>query len=102
MSTTPLSLLDRLKRAKPNAEGWHRLQEIYLPLIRGWLAYVPGLREDDDLTQEVPVLSRELPSFERRRDGAFRAWLRQLVRHRILSWSRARRDRPHFGLGGEA
>ncbi len=39
---TSVSLLDRLKVARPDASDWHRLQGIYLPLIRRWLARVPG------------------------------------------------------------
>src|SRR5580704_1456749 len=67
MNTTSLGLLDRLKNAKPDVAEWHRLQDIYLPLIRFWLGRVPGLHDEaDDLAQEVlVVLFRELPSFER-------------------------------------
>jgi hypothetical protein len=33
MNPTSLSLLDRLKVARPDASDWNRLQGIYLPLI---------------------------------------------------------------------
>src|SRR5688572_12396693 len=81
MNTTSLSLLDRLKNAGEDASDWRRLQDLYLPLIRLWLSRVPGVRDEaDDLAQEVlVVLVRELPSFERQRDGAFRAWLRKVT-----------------------
>lgn len=104
MSLTPLSLLERLKRAKPDASDWQRLQEIYPPLIRSWLARVPGLGDEaDDLTQEVlVVLFRELPKFERRRDGAFRAWIRQITVNRIRAFRKARHRQPLAGLGPEA
>jgi RNA polymerase sigma-70 factor, ECF subfamily len=104
MNTTSLGLLERLKHAKPDASDWHRLQAIYLPLIRYWLASVPGLHDEaEDLAQEIlVVLFRELPSFERRRDGAFRAWLRQITVNRIRAFVRARQKRPLAGAGQEA
>jgi RNA polymerase sigma-70 factor (ECF subfamily) len=104
MNTTSSSLLERLKRAGPRDADWRRLQDIYLPLIRSWLARVPGLRDEaDDLAQEVlVVLFRELPSFERRRHGSFRAWLRQITVNRIRAFVRDRRKQPLAGLGAEA
>jgi RNA polymerase sigma-70 factor (ECF subfamily) len=104
MNTTSLGLLDRLRQAKPDAAEWRRLQDIYLPLIRHWLARVPGLGDEiDDLTQEVlVVLFRELPSFQRRRDGAFRAWLRQITVNRIRAFCKARKKQPLAGAGDEA
>ena len=103
MDPTPVSLLERLKRAKPDALEWRRLQDIYAPLIRSRLARVPGLGDDaDDLTQEtLLVLFRELPTFDRRRDGSFRAWLRQIVVHRIWAWAKSRQKQPLAGLGEE-
>ncbi|HLN33421.1 MAG TPA: sigma-70 family RNA polymerase sigma factor [Gemmataceae bacterium] len=104
MTATPLSLLERLKVAKPDASDWQRLQEIYPPLIRSWLARVPGVRDEiDDLTQEVlVVLFREMSSFERRRDGSFRAWLRQVTVNRVRAFQKARQHRPIAGLGEAA
>lgn len=104
MNTTSASLLERLKRARPDAPEWQRLQDIYLPLVRSWLARVPGLgAEADDLAQEVLiVLFRELPSFERRRYGSFRAWLRQVTVNRVRGFVRDRHKQPLAGLGSEA
>ena len=42
MNPTSVSLLDRLKVARPDASDWNRLQGIYLPLISRWLGRVPG------------------------------------------------------------
>jgi RNA polymerase sigma-70 factor (ECF subfamily) len=96
MQTTSLSLLDRLKSASPDAPDWQKLQEIYLPLIRHWLSRFPDIRDEaDDLAQEVlQTLFHELPSFERRRDGAFRAWLRQITVNRVRAFWKARRKQP--------
>ena len=97
---TSVSLLDRLKVARPDASDWHRLQGIYLPLIQRWLARVPGLGDEaDDLAQDVfLVVVRELPRFERRREGSFRAWLRQVTVNRTRSHRRRRRRMPAVGL----
>ncbi len=97
---TSVSLLDRLKVAGPGADDWHRLHGIYLPLVRRWLARVPGLGDEvDDLAQEVMiVLVRELPRFERRREGSFRAWLRRVAVNRVRSDRRRRRRLPAVGL----
>jgi RNA polymerase sigma-70 factor (ECF subfamily) len=104
MNTTSLGLLDRLKRAHADAADWRRLQEVYLPLIRHWLAGVPGLCDEaDGLSQEVlVVVLRELPAFERRRHGSFRAWLRQVTVNRVRAhWHRLRKL-PRAGGGGDA
>ena len=104
MNMTSISLLDRLKRAKPDAPEWRKLTHIYLPLIRYWLGRVPGLPDEaDDLAQEVlVVLLGELPSFERQRSGSFRAWLRQITVNRIRTFSGESGKRPLAGLGEEA
>ncbi len=87
MNQTSVSLLDRLKRAAPDASDWGRLQDVYLPLVRLWLGRIPGLAGDaDDLAQEVfIVVVRELPRFERRRLGSFRNWLRQVTVNKVGS-----------------
>ena len=97
---TSVSLLDRLKAARPDATDWHRLQGIYLPLIQRWLRRVPGLDDEaDDLAQEVfLVVVRELPRFERRREGSFRAWLRNITVNKARTFSKQRHWRPAVGL----
>jgi RNA polymerase sigma-70 factor (ECF subfamily) len=101
MNTTSLGLLERLKHAKPDALEWRRLRDIYSPMIRRWLARLPNLHDEvDDLTQEVlVVLFRELPSFERRRDGSFRAWLRQITVNRMYAFCKSRRKQA-LPMGG--
>jgi hypothetical protein len=63
VNRTSLSLLDRLKVARPDASDWSRLQGVYFPLIERWLGRVPGLGDESaDLAQEVlVVVFRELP-----------------------------------------
>ena len=99
MTPTSVSLLDRLKVARPDASDWGRLDAIYRPLIRRWLGRIPDLGLDaDDLTQDVlVVLVREVPRFERRREGSFRAWLRQVAVNRVRDHRRRRRREPIAG-----
>jgi RNA polymerase sigma-70 factor (ECF subfamily) len=100
MNVTSVSLLDRLKVARPDASDWNRLQGIYLPLISRWLGRVPGLGvEADDLAQEVfVVLIREIPRFERQREGSFRAWLRQVTVNKVRTHRRKRHRRAAMSL----
>ena len=97
---TSVSLLDRLKVARPEAVDWERLQDIYMPLVRRWLRRVPGLGDEaDDLAQEVfVVVVRELPRFERRREGSFRAWLRTITANKALNYCKQRDRRPTVGI----
>jgi RNA polymerase sigma-70 factor (ECF subfamily) len=100
MKPTSVSLLDRLKAAGPDALDWQRLQAIYLPLIQRWLGRVPGLGDEAvDLAQEVfLVVVRELPRFQRRREGSFRAWLRKVTVNKARGHGRRRRRWPAVGL----
>jgi hypothetical protein len=76
MNPVPMSvsLLDRPKLARPDASDRDRRQGIDLPLIRPWLARVPGLGDEaDDLARDgFVVVVRERFRFERRREGSFR------------------------------
>jgi len=99
VATTSVTLLDRLKAAGPDDPGWRRLHDLYRPLVRHWIARAPALAgEADDLAQEVLfAVARELPRFERRRDGSFRAWLRTITANRVRQFWRDRRRRPPAG-----
>ena len=100
MTPTSVSLLDRLKDARPDASDWGRLQDIYLPLIARWLRRIPGLSEEnDDLAQEVfVVMVRELPRFERQREGSFRAWLRQVTVNKVRTLRKQLGRKPVAGV----
>ncbi|OYV84729.1 MAG: hypothetical protein B7Z73_14890 [Planctomycetia bacterium 21-64-5] len=101
---TSLSLLDRLKSAGPDDPQWRRLHDIYEPWILGWLARVPDLGDEaHDLTQEVLlVVVRELPGFERQRDGSFRRWLGNVLLNRLRSHWKRRKRQPLVGLGSDS
>ena len=100
MNPTSLSLLDRLKVARPESSDWDRLQGVYLPLIQRWLGRVPGLGDESaDLAQEVlVVVFREVPRFDRQREGSFRAWLREVTVNKIRNYCRKRHRRPTVAL----
>lgn len=103
MATTSPSFLDRLRRAEPQSPEWQRLHEIYQPMIRAWLSRIANLGDEtDDLVQDVLlVVVRELPAFERGREGSFRAWLRQIVVNRTRAFWKRRRRQPMTGLPTE-
>ena len=92
---TSASLLERLRTA-PDEAAWRRLDELYRPLIRRWLLRDPSLGEEaEDVVQEVmAVLVRELPDFQRQRNGSFRRWLRTITVHRLGAFYRSRKNRP--------
>jgi RNA polymerase sigma-70 factor (ECF subfamily) len=100
VTPTSVSLLDRLKDAPPDASDWGRLQDIYLPLITRWLRRIPGLGDDsDDLAQEVfVVMVRELPRFERQREGSFRVWLRQVTVNKVRTFRKRLGRKPVAGM----
>lgn len=100
MIPTSVSLLDRLRVAGSDHPDWLRLHDLYRPLIVRWIGRVPGLADDPaDIVQEVLlVLVREIPNFERRREGSFRAWLRQVAVNQVRSHRRRQQRRPVVGL----
>src|SRR5262245_10384425 len=92
---TSVSLLERLT-GTPTDDDWRRLFDLYQPLLRAWMARAGVADSDaDDLIQEVLlVVFREVGGFERRGQGAFRAWLRTILVHRMRDYFRARHYRP--------
>jgi RNA polymerase sigma-70 factor (ECF subfamily) len=93
VTSTSDTLLGRLKVARSDDPDWKRFEAVYRPLIHRWIGRIPGLgHEVDDVTQEVfLVLVREIPRFDRRREGSFRAWLRQVTVNRVRVYRRQRR-----------
>jgi RNA polymerase sigma-70 factor (ECF subfamily) len=92
---TSVSLLERLA-GTPTDDDWRRLLDLYQPLLRAWLARAGVAASDaDDLTQEILlVVFREVGGFERRGQGAFRAWLRTILVHRVRDHFHKRQTRP--------
>jgi RNA polymerase sigma-70 factor (ECF subfamily) len=94
-SETSVSLLERLA-GTPTDDDWRRLDELYRPLLRDWVARAGVAASDvDDLVQDVLlVVFREVAGFERRGRGAFRAWLRTILAHRVRDYFRGQKYRP--------
>ena len=72
------------------------LVERYQHRLVGVMHHLVGHADEaEDLAQEVfVILAREIPRFERRREGSFRAWLRQIAVNRVRTHQRLRRRSP--------
>jgi RNA polymerase sigma-70 factor (ECF subfamily) len=83
MHTTPVSLLERLRRPEER-QAWGRFVELYTPLLYHWARRV-GLQSQDasDLVQDVLLLLlRKLPEFTYDHHRSFRSWLRTVTLNR--------------------
>src|SRR5262249_4337766 len=92
---TSVSLLGRLVGTPTDAD-WRRLDELYGPLLRAWMARAGVPASDaDDLVQEVlVVVVRRIAGFEWRGQGAFRAWLRSILANEVRDNFREQKYRP--------
>jgi RNA polymerase sigma-70 factor (ECF subfamily) len=92
---TSASLLECLAGA-PTDDDWRRLDDLYRPLLRAWVARAGVAASDvDDLVQDVLfVVSREIAGFEWRGQGAFRAWLRKILANRVRDYFRSQKYLP--------
>lgn len=98
MNTTPVSLLEQLRRPT-DEEAWARFVALYTPLLFYWARRV-GLQEPDaaDLVQDVfTQLVRKLPEFAYDRHKSFRSWLRTVTLNR---WRTMQRRRAPQSLEG--
>jgi RNA polymerase sigma-70 factor (ECF subfamily) len=80
MFTTPVSLLERIRRS-PEGEPWANFVDMYTPLLFTW-AHRLGLGEHDiaDLVQDVfTILVEHLPQFQYDPQKSFRAWLKTVL-----------------------
>jgi RNA polymerase sigma-70 factor (ECF subfamily) len=92
---TSVSMLERLAGA-PTDDDWRRLDDLYRPLLRAWMARAGVAASDvDDLVQDVLfVVFREIAGFEWRGQGAFRGWLRTILANRVRDYFRGQKYRP--------
>ena len=102
-SGTSLSLLQRIRNG--DAAGWHRVVDLYSPLVYHWCRRwgVEGA-DADDVRQEVfQAAAQGIETFRREREGdTFRGWLRAIARHKVLAFWRGRSRIPEAPGGSEA
>src|SRR5580765_7021813 len=97
MTSTPISLLQRLQKAA-DTEDWKRFVALYTPLMYYWSRKL-GLQSHDaaDQVQDVFLqLVRKLTNYQPRSEKRFRSWLwivfvnvfrmrqRRLSKHQLL------------------
>ncbi|HLN28811.1 MAG TPA: sigma-70 family RNA polymerase sigma factor [Gemmataceae bacterium] len=103
ISTTPLSLLERIRTRDPDA--WRRLIELYQPLVRFWCSR-GGLQGPDaeDAVQEIfAAAAANLDSFHHDQPGdTFRGWLRSITRNQVRLHFRRNQGRPQAEGGSDA
>jgi RNA polymerase sigma-70 factor (ECF subfamily) len=99
---TSVSLLERLA-GTPTEDDWQRLDALYRPLLRAWMARAGVPASDvEDLVQDVLlVVSREIAGFEWRGQGAFRAWLRTILANRVRDYLRRQKNLPTAAGGSD-
>lgn len=103
ISTTSLSLLERVKARDPDA--WQRLVRLYGPLVFQWCRRFDLLAEDAaDLSQEVfRAVFQHIGDFRRDREGdSFRGWLWTITRNKGRDYFRRRRHEPDAAGGSDA
>lgn len=95
IAVTSLTLLERARGA--DAAAWHRLVDLYGPLVHHWCRRA-GLRGSDaaDVGQEVFTrVWHALDRFRRDRPGdSFRGWLRTITRRSVVDHLRRGRREP--------
>jgi RNA polymerase sigma-70 factor (ECF subfamily) len=84
MQETSISLLKRIADDGDD-DDWQELINIYRPFMYQRISTYPLLIDQaEDIVQEIlMVLVRELPIFQRRRDGSFRTFLRGIVLNQL-------------------
>jgi RNA polymerase sigma-70 factor, ECF subfamily len=99
MAHTPQSLLDRVSGGN-DSPAWPQFLSLYRPLLRRWLTqYFLQEADADDVVQDVlVVVVAKMPEFRHGGGaGAFRAWLRQILTHRLQTHWRKSLRRPAAG-----
>src|ERR1043165_1002228 len=102
MHTTPVSLLERVRRPDEH-QAWVRFVDMYTPLLYYWACKM-DMQESDaaDLVQEVfTILVAKLPEFVYDRHKSFRGWLRTILHNKWRDRQSRRAAEPPM-QGGSA
>ena len=100
---TSLSLIDQVKRQ--DIQAWHRLVELYSPLIHYWCSSLDVPRQDmPDVFQEVfCAVAKSIDKYNPHQTGAtFRGWLRVVTRNKVIDQFRKSSRSPKPFGGTEA
>jgi RNA polymerase sigma-70 factor, ECF subfamily len=101
--STSSSLIRKAKTLQP--EAWHRLVELYGPLIYHWCR-TSKLKPEDakDVSQEVlQTVAAKIIGFRHDRTGdTFRGWLRTITRNKIGDHIRRHNNQPQAKGGSDA
>jgi RNA polymerase sigma-70 factor (ECF subfamily) len=92
---TSVSWIGRMA-GNPTDDDWRRLNDLYGPLLRAWIARA-GVPASDvlDVVQDVLfVVFRKIGGFEWRGRGAFRAWLRTILANEVRNYFRRKEYEP--------
>jgi RNA polymerase sigma factor (sigma-70 family) len=100
MLSTPLTLIDRLRRNEGPA-AWTRFVDLYSPLLFEWTRRngVPEADADDLVQNVLVLLLKQIPRFERRPGGSFRGWLFTVLRNCWINQCRSRARQPAIAQG---
>lgn len=98
VGATSMTLLDRLAVAN-SADAWDQFVELYAPLMLHWNREA-GLQEADarDVAQDaMTFIISHIRSFERNREGSFRAWLKRISYNMLRNHRRKSRAGQRVG-----
>lgn len=103
--TTPLTLLERVKRN--DQQAWERFVHLYSPLVYHWCQrwQVRGPDADDVVQDVFKAVAGSIAAYQRESTGAtypFRAWLAGITRNKLRDFSRRRHLFPTAEGGPEA
>jgi RNA polymerase sigma-70 factor (ECF subfamily) len=103
VKTTSLTLLERVRGGDQDA--WHRLFNLYGPLVLNWCerSGVSGADADDVRQDVFRAVATGLQQFKRDRpEDTFRGWLRVVTRSKLINHVQRKQKHPEAQGGTEA
>jgi RNA polymerase sigma-70 factor, ECF subfamily len=103
MKTTSVTLLERVRGGDQDA--WHRLFDLYGPLVLHWCERCGVSGPDaDDVRQDVfRAVAGGVESFKRDKPGdTFRGWLRVVTRSKLINHLQQQQKHPEAQGGTDA
>ncbi len=103
MKTTSVTLLERVRVG--DQEAWHRLFNLYGPLVLRWCERwgVTGADADDVRQDVFRAVAGGLENFKRDQPGdTFRGWLRVVTRSKLINYLQRQEKHPEAQGGTDA